>query len=226
MWQGVMLYWSLTGGVDLKCMRGLLVSYLKWMAFSIAALGLSACARMHMPDPALLAGEPKVGEPPEAGAMTYQPQAQTIEADRIEKLEAQVAALGADVANIRKALEVIGPLPDPGAGSVQASFQSAARPAAMPHLYAPAPAMSEASRSLFYEAELGSFRSKQAAEACWRRLAGEASMVDLNPRFTLMGAETMLSVGPVLSEAAVNALKVEISAISGPCQGWAPIRAH
>jgi hypothetical protein len=221
-----MLYLSLTGSVDLGCMRDLLVSYLKWMAFSIAALGLSACARMHMSDPTLFAVEPKLGEPPEAGAMANAQQVQETEAERIEKLEAQLAALGADVANIRKALDVMGPLPDPGAGTVQASFPEAAKPAAVSHLYAQAPAMGEGGRSLFYEAELGSFRSRRAAEDCWRRVAGEAGAADLNPRFTITGAETKLTVGPLLSEAAVSALQVEASSLSGPCRVTAPVRAY
>jgi hypothetical protein len=221
-----MLYLSLTGGVDLRCMRELLIGYLKWMAFSVVALGLSACARMHMSDPTLFAVEPKLGEPPEAGAMANTPHVHETEAERIEKLEAQMAALGADVANIRKALDVMGPLPDPGAGTVQASFPEAARPGAVSHLYSPAPTLGEGGQSLFYEAELGSFRSKRAAQDCWRRVAGEASMADLNPRFTVIGAETRLTVGPLLSEAAVNTLQVETSAISGPCRVTAPVRAY
>jgi hypothetical protein len=221
-----MLYLSLTGGVDLQCMRELLVGYLKWMAFSVAALGLSACARMQIADPTLFAVEPKLGDPPEAGAMADTPHASGTEAERIETLEAQMAALGADVANIRRALETMGPLPDPGAGSVQASFPQAAKPAAMSHLYAPAPTLGEDRRSLFYEAELGSFRSKKAAEDCWRRLAGEAGMADLNARFTVIGAETSLTVGPLPSEAAVNALQVETSALFGSCRVAAPVRSY
>ncbi len=212
-------------------MRWQLVSYLKFVAFSVAALGLSACARMQLSDPTQFAIEPMFGDPPEAGAMATAPQPVESEAERIEKLEAQMAMLSADVANIRTALAVMGPLPDPGAGLVQATFPEAAKPAggrmaASARLYAPAPEMGEGGRSLFYEAELGSFRSRPAAEAGWRRIAGEAGMSGVNPRFTETGAETRLSVGPFASEAAVDVLCVDLSALAGACRVTAPVRAY
>ncbi len=226
-----MLYWSLTGGADLRWMREQLVSYLRFVAFSAVALGLSACARMHLSDPTQFAIEPMFGDPPEVGALTDAPQVHETDAERIEKLENQMAALDADAASIRTALAVMGPLPDPGAGLVQATFPGVAK-AAGPgragdsQLYAPAPDMGEGGRSLFYEAELGSFRSKQAAEAGWRLLAGEAGLANVNPRFTETGASTRLTVGPFASEAAVNAMCVDLSALAGACRVTAPVRAY
>lgn len=186
---------------------------------------------MQLSDPTQFAIEPMFGDPPEAGAMATAPQPVESEAERIEKLEAQMAMLSADVANIRTALAVMGPLPDPGAGLVQATFPEAAKPAggrmaASARLYAPAPEMGEGGRSLFYEAELGSFRSRPAAEAGWRRIAGEAGMSGVNPRFTETGAETRLSVGPFASEAAVDVLCVDLSALAGACRVTAPVRAY
>jgi hypothetical protein len=220
-----MFYWSLTGSVDLLWMRKHLVSYLKLVAFSVAALGLSACARMHLSDPTMFAVEPRLGEPPNAGAAD-QPAVVETEAQRMEALEAQVEGLGAQGASLRRALEIMGPLPDAGAGLVQATFPGAAKFSfRSSQLYASAPAMGEGGRSLFYEAELGSFRSRQAAEDSWRRMVGEAGVSNLNPRFTETGAETHLTVGPLVSEAAVNALCVELSALTGECRVAAPVRA-
>jgi len=223
-----MFYLSLTGASDLLWMQKHLVSYLKLVAFSVAALGLSACARMHLSDPTMFSIEPRLGEPPEAGAVD-RPAVIETEAQRMEALEAQVEGLAAQVASLRGALEIMGPLPDPGAGLVHAFFPTAARAssrtAGASQLYASAPGLGEGGRSLFYEAELGSFRSKQAAEASWRQLSGEAGISNLNPRFTETGAETRLTVGPLASEAAVNALCVELSALAGACRVAAPVRA-
>jgi len=209
-------------------MRKLVASYLRFVAFSVVALGLSACARMHLSDPTMFALEPKLGEPPEAGAMVDKPADGMTEDQRIEALEAQMAALGADSANIRRALDVMGPLPDPHAGLVAATFPEIAKPrdpVRPARLYAPPPVLGEGS-SLFYEAELGSFRSKAAAEAGWRQLAKDNRLAGLDPRYSIAGAETRLSVGPLASEAAVSALCVELSALAGACRVAAPVRAY
>lgn len=230
MWQGAMLYGSLTGLFDLRRMRDHIVGYGKFMSFSVAALSMSACARMHLSDPTLFAVEPKLGEAPETAATVNKPRPEESEAEHLQKLEAQVAALGAEVADLRTALAILDrQLPDrqtrPRPAALPLSFPEVGKPAPMSHLYAPPPAPA-AGRSLFFEAELGSFRSRQAAEDCWRHLAGEAAMAGLNPRFTITGAETRLAVGPLHSEAAVSALQVETSTLSGPCRGLAPARAY
>lgn len=221
-----MLYRSLTGAFDLRRMCDRAVGHGRLVYVSATALVLSACARMQLSDPTMFAVDPILGDGPETGAMAMQPQARETEAERMAKLEAQIAALSADVADLRRALDVLDRQAKPSGASRPASFVETSKPAASPQLYALAPPAPMTARSLFFEAELGSFRSKDAAEDCWRRLAGEASMADLNPRFTVTGAETRLAVGPLLSEAAVNAIKVEASAISGPCRGFAPVRAY
>ena len=123
--------------------------------------------------------EPLFGDPPEAGQMAADPAPGPTEAERLAALEAQVEALGAEIAHLRKALDVLGPLPDqPGMFIPVAMSEISGEPAADPQdeaaarlsqLYAPAPSLARAS-SLFYEAELGSFASKQAAEDRWKRL--------------------------------------------------------
>ena len=214
-------------------MRKLVVSYLRFVAFSVVALGLSACARMHLPDPTMFATEPRRGEPPEVGAMVDKPADGMTDDQRIEALEAQMATLGADIVNIRRALDVMGPLPDPHAGLVAATLPQVAKPrdpdaetaARLARLYAPPPVLGEG-RSLFYEAELGSFRSRAAAEAGWNRFAKDSRLTGLDPRYSVAGAETRLSVGPLASEAAASALCVELSALAGACRVAAPVRAY
>src|SRR5690242_19464054 len=81
-------------------MREQFVSYLRFVAFSVAALGLAACVKLS---PADRYGrpEPLFGDPPAATKVT--------DADRIE---AQVKKLDTELADLRKALDVMGPLPE------------------------------------------------------------------------------------------------------------------
>lgn len=156
------------------------------------------------------------------------------EADRIDALEAQLAALDVQVANLRKALDVLGPLPDhpdlfipvspteiaaePSDNDLEANARLAAR-------YSPAPALDRAS-SLFFAAELGSFASKTAAENRWKQLVVARSLIGLEPGYAAVGAETRLTAGPLGSEGAVAALCVELSSLTGACRAVAPIRAY
>jgi hypothetical protein len=224
--QGVLFYRSLTGAFDLRRMCDRAVSYGKLAYISVVALSLSACARMQVSDPNMFAIDPILGDGPEAGATANSSRALETEAERVARLEAQVAELSSDVAHLRRALDILDGQAKPAPVPLATSFVETIRPDPVSQLYALAPPSAQAGKSLFFEAELGAFRSKDAAEDCWRRLAGEASMADLNPRFTITGAETRLVVGPLLSEAAVNAIKIDASAVSGPCRGLAPLRAY
>jgi hypothetical protein len=70
------------------------------------------------------------------------------------------------------------------------------------------------------------FGPRDAAEAGWRRLAGDKSLAGLNARYSVDGDQTRLIAGPLASEAAVQALCVELSAVAGQCRVAAPIRAY
>jgi cell division septation protein DedD len=80
--------------------------------------------------------------------------------------------------------------------------------------------------SLFYEAELGSFATRSAAEARWKQLVATNRLAGIDPAYAAVGAETRLTVGPLASEAAVEALCVELSSLTGACRVVAPIRAY
>lgn len=214
-------------------MRDRLVSYLRFIGFSAVALVIAACVKIAPAEAATSPAEPLFGDPPETGQITA-PAAQTDE-DRIAALEAQVSKLDAEISQLRRALDVLGPLPDQpgmfiplaqsditGEPSSDAQDEAAAK---LAQLYAPAPKLAQAS-SLFYEAELGSFATKAAAEAQWRKLLAGNRLVGIEPRYAAVGAETRLTAGPLVSAAAVDALCVELSALAGPCRGVAPIRAY
>ncbi len=214
-------------------MRSRFVSYLRFAGFSVAALAIAACARIAPSEGLAGRPEPLIGEPPESGQMAARPESVS-EIDRIAALEAQVAALDSEIVHLRKALDVIGPLPDPEGMFIPVSKAEitgeAADPAAeantkLASLYSPAPLLTGAS-SLFYAAELGSFATRAAAETRWQQLNASNKLEGLNPAYAAVGAETRLSAGPMASEADVTALCVELSSVAGPCRVVAPIRAY
>ncbi len=216
-------------------MRQQVASYLRFAGFSVVALIIAACVKIAPAEAAANRPEPLVSDPPETSQLAVDPTAGPTQAERLAALEAQVEALGSEIAQLRKALDVLGPLPDQpdlfipvamseisGEPPVDPQDEAAAR---LAQLYAPAPDLARAS-SLFYEAELGSFASRRAAEDRWTKLVASNRLAGVEPRYAAVGAEIRLSAGPLLSEAAVDALCVELSALAGPCRGVAPIRAY
>jgi hypothetical protein len=111
------------------------------------------------------------------------------------------------------------------AGDIPKTDPETEAAARLARLYAPAPTFARA-RSLFYEAELGVFRSRSEAESGWKQLAGDRRLASLNVRYSADGNLTRLIAGPLDSEDAVKALCVELSALAGQCRVAAPIRAY
>jgi hypothetical protein len=212
-------------------MQQWVISYLRFVGFSAFALAIIACAKLAPAEAAVSRPEPLISDPPETSQMAADPSTGPTEAERIATLEAQVEALGAEISHLRKALDVLGPLPEhadlfiPVAKSEIAGEPEDEAAARLAQLYAPAPWLSGA-RSLFYEVELGSFANQQAAEARWKQLIASNRLAGIEPRYAAAGSEIRLAAGPLMSEAAVDALCVELSALAGPCRGVAPIRAY
>lgn len=226
------LYEALTGWSDAPPMRQHVMSYFRFVCFSAAALVVVACAPLAPPETALGRPEPLIGEAPET---TANPAPRMGETERLTALQAQVDAIGSEITYLRKALDVLGSLPDHDdlfipvelseiTGEPPADPRDAAA-AKLAALYAPAPALNRAS-SLFYEAELGSFASKEAAERQWKKLVASNRLAGIEPRYAAVGSEVRLTAGPLASEAAVDALCVELSALAGACRPVAPIRAY
>lgn len=169
--------------------------------------------------------EPRIGEAPSADATALEPAS---EADLLAAAEAQLAAVEADLSNIRKAMDVLGPLPDhpalfiPNFVEVSALDETPARD--ISRLYAVAPKFERAS-SLFHQAELGSFASEQAAANHWRMLTETKRLAGLAPAYAEVSGEVRLTAGPFDSENDVKALCVELAALAGPCRVVAPVRA-
>jgi hypothetical protein len=163
-------------------MRQWAVLHVRFVTFSVASLGLAACAKLAPTAAASARPEPRLGDPSVELAVT--------DADRLEALQGQVEALETEIAALRKALDVMGPLAtaEDGlvaiagadvAGEIPTTDPATEAAARLARLYAPPPSFARA-RSLFYEAELGAYRSRDAAEAGWRRLAGDKSLAGLD----------------------------------------------
>jgi hypothetical protein len=226
-------YGSLTGFADPAGMRALFMRYLRFAGFSVATLAIAACAKIAPVDGAAGRLEPLVGDPPENSQMAVA-QDQLGEAQRIAVLEAQVAALDSQLVHLRKALDVLGPLPDhpdlfiPVSNAeitTESTIQSAEANARLAVLYSLPPTLNRA-RSLFYAAELGSFATQAAAEDRWKQIGASNRLAGLEPAYAVIGAETRLTAGPMASESAVRALCVELSSLAGACRVAAPIRAY
>lgn len=102
--------------------------YLKFAGFSLCVLAVGACAKLAAPsDLNARRPEPRFAEPP---AAAVQQAAVVTHDDQMAALEADMDALGASGADLQLALKVMGPLPDPGAGTVHASWPEAAKPLA------------------------------------------------------------------------------------------------
>jgi len=207
--------------------------YLRVAGFSVAALAVAACAKIAWVEGASGRPEPLVGEPPE-NSETAVAQDRQGEAQRIATLEAQVADLDSQLVHLRKAVDLLGPLPDhpdlfiPVSKAeirTESMVQDAEANAGLAALYSPPPSLNRAS-SLFYEAELGSFATQSAAEAHWKQLVASNRLAGLEPAYALAGAVTRLTAGPMASQAAVQALCVELSSLAGACRVAAPIRAY
>lgn len=204
--------------------------YLRFAGFSVAALVAAACVRISPAEAATGRPEPIIGEPPEAGQTAAKPHSIS-EAERIAALEAQVAALDSEVTHLRKALDLLGPLPDhpdlfiPAQPPAEPAADALAANARLAAQFAPAPALDRAS-SLFYAAELGAFATPAAAETRWKQLVVAKSLTGLEPGYAAIGAQTRLTAGPLASEAEVEALCVELSSLTGACRVVAPIRAY
>lgn len=217
---------------DIRRMRRQVINSLRFAGISAVALMIAFLGKLA---PAAEASPPEPRRDDASGSTATRAPAEATEAQRLEQLEIEVARLNSELANLRSALALMGPLPDHADLNIPVDPDAAAIKPAAPvnaldsirksDLFAPPPELA-GGFSLFHEAELGSFRSKQAAEASWRAMARNAKLAAMTPRYTTVGAETWLVVGSLPNAAAVDKLCVEVSALAGACRPYVPARAY
>jgi hypothetical protein len=195
-------------------MRDYLVSYLRLIGFSVCAFAVALCMRFGPAYAATLGPEPRFSAPPPEADMTFIPVVLS-EEEQVASLEANLTALSAEIADLSKALEVLGPLPD------------------HPELFIPVMLSERDDRP----AEIARRFSAVGASAnplCDMPHAGLGVLASPE-RFTADIGDTPASYDApfhnirmsrdLAEDAAIAALCVELSAISGPPRVVAPIRA-
>jgi hypothetical protein len=181
-------------------MRHHLVSYVRLLAASLAAFAVAACVRLAPPSAFAPSPEPRFTDAPPADQLAA-PGPGLDDDARIESIHARLAAVEAEIVNLRKVLDVLGPLPEHA------------------DLFIPVD-----------PAELDA-RSEQAAEAflahaglgCFGA-ATETPAIAIPVRAGYHGLDEGIELA-LDEDAALDALCVELSAISGPASVVAPIRA-
>ena len=196
-------------------MRDHLVSYLRLLGFSVCTLAVALCTRFATAYAATPAPEPRFALPPSQGDMAVTPVVLT-EEQAVAELDDRLMALSAEIANLSKALDVLGPLPD---------HPELFIPVAMSELENPAPA-SEIVRPY------SPIASTADTVADMRRASLGALSVDahaadlghLQPGYDLPSHAVDFNL-ELSDDEALTALCVELSAVSGPPRMVAPIRA-
>jgi hypothetical protein len=225
-------------------MKDFAVYYLRMAACGLAALLATACVRLAPVGGHLTHPDPHVGQPPLANNAPGAGQARAeAAAAHLDKLERDVTALDADLTHLRKAIETMGLLPPSEDFFVPVETRAPERPAetASPtvsritmdefgagipagDIHAPAP-QSATPRSMFYEAELAAYPTQSGAEDGWKKLAPKMKLAGLASRYDRANSPVRLSVGPLTGEAVVDALCVELTALTAPCHVAAPAGA-
>jgi len=181
-------------------MRDQLVRTLRLLGASLAALAAAACVRLAPPAALSPPPEPRFSDAPPADQLA----ADAIQRDdqaRVIALEARLTAIEAEIINLRKALDVLGPLPDHADLFI---------PVELAELDEISPA---ATQALFEHAGLGCFATAMDTPEF-------ADPIGLDYDGLDDGMQVNLS-----DDAAISALCVELSAIAGPARGVAAIRA-
>jgi hypothetical protein len=181
-------------------MRHHLVSSLRFLGASLAALALSACARLAPPMTLASPPEPRFSDAPPAEQLAADTAARDDDA-RLAALEVRLASIEAEIVNLRKALDVLGPLPDHADLFI---------PVDLSELEDASPA---ATQVLIAHAGLGCFAAR----------ADTPEIVDpLGIAYDGLDEGMQISIS---DDAAFDALCVELSALTGPARAVVPIRA-
>jgi hypothetical protein len=185
-------------------MRHHLVSYLRLLGFSVCTLAVVFCTRFGAAHAVTPAPEPRVANPPSQAEMAAAATVITDE-ERIIELEARLTALSAEIANLSKALEVLGPLPDHAGLFIPVDMSDLDAPAARPGNPV----------SDIHNAGLGALAGLRPPMADLKIAAAGYELPPHNIRLE----------GDLGEDEMMTALCVELSALAGPARVVAPIRA-
>lgn len=210
-------------------MQTYLVHYLRLVGFSLSAIAIAACARLAPQGmaAAALAPEPRLTAPPTPSEIAPQYFAQQVEDDLMDELQARMDALDAQIINLRKVLDLVGPLPDHPEIFIPVMLSEVDGTAAntdIAHRYSPVLRGTEAELARFHRIELASYPAQAEAEARWNDLVAAGTLTHRRPGYDRIDTRIRLD-GRISNDNAVNALCVELSAIAGPARVAAPIRA-
>lgn len=206
-------------------MQKYLVNYLRLVGFSLSAIAVALCTRLAPPGLTAEAQEPRFADAPAPTDIAPDFFGDEAEDVRMAALQARLDVVDTEIANLRKALDVLGPLPDhPDLFIPVALSEIEARaPEANPgHRYSPIVRGTEADIARFHRIELASYPSHADAEARWNAIAAAGTLTCSRPGYDLV--EAGLRLDDVSEDAALNALCVELSALQGQARVAAPIR--
>jgi hypothetical protein len=196
-------------------MRDHLVSYLRLLGFSVCTLAVALCTRFATASAATPAPEPRFALPPSQGDMAAAPVLLT-EDEAVAELDDRLTALSAEIANLSKALDVLGPLPDHPELFIPVAMSALENPAPASENVRPYSPLASTADTVadMRRASLGAL----SVDACG------ADLGCLQPGYDL--PSHIVDFNLELSEdEALAALCVELSAVSGPPRMVAPIRA-
>jgi hypothetical protein len=210
-------------------MQKYLANYLRLVGFSLSAVVIAVCARLTPQRLAItaLAPEPRFTNAPLPSEIAPQFYEQQAEDDRMDELQARMDALDAQIINLRKVLDVLGPLPNhPGIfiPVMLSEIDGTAPGADVAHRYSPIVRGTDTNVVRFQRTELASYPAQAQAEARWNAMAAAGTLTRHRPGYDRIEAGVSLA-GRVSEDDTVNALCVELSALAGPARVAAPIRA-
>ena len=188
-----------------------LVNFLRLIGFSLSALAVGACARIAPPHDLAFDPEPLRLDAPPEGTFAWAYEGHS-EDEQIAALQARLDAVEAEIANLSKALEELGPLPDhPGLFIPVALSEIYGTDAGIARRYS-ATQRGGYADVLFHTVELG---------ALPRPIIVPDHVPGMAPGYAGLDEGIRLAS----DDTVVNALCVELSALAGPCHRIAAIRA-
>ncbi len=192
-------------------MRQRLVNYLRLLGFSLSALAIGACVRIAPPHELAFDPEPLRLDAPPEGTFAWAYEGHS-EDEQVAALQARLDAVEAEITNLSKALEHLGPLPDHADLFIPVALSDIyGTDAGIAHRYSATPRGGYAD-VLFHTVELG---------ALPRPIIVPDNLPGSAPGYAGLDEGIQLAS----DDQVVNALCVELSALAGPCHRIAAIRA-